>query len=104
MACGVKRHCCPANAPLLTIGDAVGFNLSQTVANNGQGIVGGQIAAHPPACVIRVAVRDQRAIYLPPRINIEISGRAVDAFWGKCKYGLMGHAPLSRRLGAQGQP
>lgn len=99
----MEGHGCPTDGTLFAISDPLGHDITQAVAHNRQCIMGGQISAHTPTGMIRVTVRDKRTVYAPPRINVEIAGRAIDAFGGECQDGITVHGYQSSGQSVQGQ-
>ncbi len=104
VACGVKADRDIADAALLTIGDACRVDGAKSVADHRQGSMGRQIPAMADAGVVRMAMGDQRTRYRAPRVDEEITGRAVNASVGEGQDGIAGHLtkigrgkPLSNR-------
>jgi hypothetical protein len=54
--------------------------LAQAAAQNAGTGAGGQIMAIAGACVVAVAMGDHGAVHGPPGVDVEIAGRAVQAF------------------------
>jgi len=52
----------------------------------GRGCMGRQVAGHAWPRVIRMAVRDQRAIHRAPRIDVEIASGAINTAVGECQH------------------
>ena len=93
MPCGVKGYVRIADTPHFTIGDAFGVDLAQTVLHHRQRGIGGQIVPHAPSGVIRMSVRDQRAVNATPRVDIEITGGAIDALGCEGENRFPAHSP-----------
>jgi hypothetical protein len=74
-----------------SISNPLGRYIPKPVAHNRQSRICGQICPHPPARVVRMSMGDQGAFNRTPGINVEIPGRAIDAFFGKGKDGRFGH-------------
>ena len=54
--------------------------LAQAATQDAGAGAGGQIMAIAGACMVTVAMGDHGAVHGPPRIYVEITGRAVEAF------------------------
>ncbi|MNT22464.1 hypothetical protein D3C72_1578470 [compost metagenome] len=65
----------------LTVGQGLQIDvLAQAAAQNAGTGAGGQIMAIAGACVVAVAMGNDSPVHGPPGVDVEISGRAVQAF------------------------
>lgn len=65
----------------LTVGQGLQIDaLAQPTTQNACTWAGGQIMAIAGTCMVTVAMGDHGAVHGPPRVDVEITGRAVEAF------------------------
>ena len=95
MACRMKRHRNAADLPRLAIGDPLGTDPPQPVADHRQSSTRAQIGPVPPPRMIGMAMGDQGPFHRMARVDVKIPRRAVDALLGKGQKRVAGHIPPS---------
>ena len=83
MAGGMQRYLHPAQAERHALGMRLHRHIAQAPAQDRQAAVAAVVLAHARACVIAVAMGDDRARDRSPGIDVEITGGAVQPFWAQ---------------------
>ncbi len=79
MARRMERDGDAADAAPLAIGDGVKRDRAEAVPDHGRGLHRGKVAVMPGPGMVGMAMRDERARHGPPRVDVEVTRRAVDA-------------------------
>ena len=96
MASGVETDGHATDGTCLAVSDPFGMDRAQSVADNGQGLMGRQIGPMAGAGVVRMSMGDQRLVHRAPRIDVKSAIGAIDAFVGKAEDGRCHDAKIAR--------
>src|SRR5690606_37404455 len=103
----MQRHACPAEGEGLAVIVRVHHLPAQAPAQDRNAVATAVVLAHAAAGVVAMAMGDDRARHRPPRIDVEIAGRAVKPFRAQDDQvvGGLGHGPsLGRRACRRREP